>query len=150
MHCGIRQTSSGEREEGTKGRSPQAMGHLQATFLSLRGREAVLAKWGVWVLILALCAVIPPITGFPGGSAGKESACNAGDLGWIPGLGRSSGEVNSYPLQYSDLEKSMDWNSMESQSQTLSDFHFHSSNCTLCTLLAPKTDTAKNSLQLQQ
>ena len=74
------------------------MGHLQATFLSLRGREAVLAKWGVWVLILALCAVIPPITGFPGGSAGKESACNAGDLGWIPGSGRSPGEENGNPL----------------------------------------------------
>ena len=39
--------------------------------------------------------------GFPGGSAGKESACNAGDLGLIPGLGRSPGEGNGYPLQYS-------------------------------------------------
>ena len=39
--------------------------------------------------------------GFPGGSAGKESACHAGDLGSIPGLGRSPGEGNSYPLQYS-------------------------------------------------
>ena len=46
--------------------------------------------------------------GFPGGSAGKESACNAGDLGSIPGLGRSPGEGNSYPLQYSGLENSMD------------------------------------------
>ena len=41
--------------------------------------------------------------GFPGGSAGKESACNAGDLGSIPGLGRSSGEGKGYPLQYSGL-----------------------------------------------
>ena len=39
--------------------------------------------------------------GFPGGSAGKESACNVGDLGLIPGLGRSPGEGNGYPLQYS-------------------------------------------------
>ena len=39
--------------------------------------------------------------GFPVGPAGKESACSAGDLGSIPGLGRSSGEGNSYPLQYS-------------------------------------------------
>ena len=39
--------------------------------------------------------------GFPGGSAGKESACNAGDLGSIPGLGRSPGEGKGYPLQYS-------------------------------------------------
>jgi len=45
--------------------------------------------------------------GFPGGSAGKESTCNAGDLGSIPGLGRYPGEGNSYPLQYSDLENSM-------------------------------------------
>ena len=46
--------------------------------------------------------------GFPYGSAGKESACNAGDLGLIPGLGRSPGERNSYPLQYFGLENSMD------------------------------------------
>ena len=38
--------------------------------------------------------------GFPGGSNGKESACNTGDLGSIPGLGRSPGEGNGYPLQY--------------------------------------------------
>ena len=42
--------------------------------------------------------------GFSGGSDSKESACNAGDLGSIPGLGRSPGEGNSYPLQYSCLE----------------------------------------------
>ena len=46
--------------------------------------------------------------GFPGSSAGKESTCSAGDSGSIPGLGRSPGEGNSYPLQYSDLENSMD------------------------------------------
>jgi len=46
--------------------------------------------------------------GFPSGSAGKESAHNAGDLGLIPGLGRSPGEGKGYPLQYSDLENSMD------------------------------------------
>ena len=45
---------------------------------------------------------------FPGGSDGKESACNVGDLGSIPGLGRSPGEGNGYPLQYSGLENSMD------------------------------------------
>ena len=43
--------------------------------------------------------------GFPGGSAGKESACNAGDLGLISGLGRSLGGGNGYPLQYSCLER---------------------------------------------
>ena len=46
--------------------------------------------------------------GFPDGSGGKESACNVGDLGLIPGLGRYPGEGNSYPLQYSGLENSMD------------------------------------------
>ena len=46
--------------------------------------------------------------GFPGSSDGKESARNAGDLGSIPGLGRSPGEGNGYPLQYFGLENSMD------------------------------------------
>ena len=46
--------------------------------------------------------------GFPGGPAGKESACNVGDMGTIPWLGRSPGEGNGYILQYSGLEKSMD------------------------------------------
>ena len=46
--------------------------------------------------------------GVPGGSDGKESACNVGDLDSIPGLGRSPGEGNGYPLQYSGLENSMD------------------------------------------
>ena len=46
--------------------------------------------------------------GFPGGSDGKESACNVGDSGLIPGLGRSPGEGNSCPLQNSGLENSMD------------------------------------------
>ena len=45
--------------------------------------------------------------GFPGGSAGKEFACSVGDLGAIPALGRSSGEGNGYPLQYSGLDNSV-------------------------------------------
>ena len=45
----------------------------------------------------------------PGGSDGRESACNAGDLGSIPGSGRSSGEGNGNPLQCSYLENLMDW-----------------------------------------
>jgi len=45
--------------------------------------------------------------GFPGGSAGKEFAHKAGDLGLTPGLGRSPGEGKGYPLQYSGLENSM-------------------------------------------
>ena len=47
--------------------------------------------------------------GFPAGSAGQESARNVGDLSLTPGLGRSLGEGNSYPLQYSGLENSMDY-----------------------------------------
>ena len=46
--------------------------------------------------------------GFPGGSDGKESACNAGDLGLITGLGRSPGGGHGNPLQYSCLENLMD------------------------------------------
>ena len=70
--------------------------------------------------------------GFPGGSDGKESACNMGDLGLIPGFGRSPGEGTGYPLQYSGLKNSMDrggWQTIvhgvtKSRTQ-LSDFHFH-------------------------
>ena len=67
-------------------------------------------------------------TGFPGGSACKESTYNAGDLGSIPGLGRSPGEGKGYPLQYSGLENSMvciAHGVTKSQTQ-LSDFHFTS------------------------
>ena len=46
--------------------------------------------------------------GFPGGSDSKAAACNAGDVGLIPGLGRSPGEGNGYPLKYSCLENSRD------------------------------------------
>ena len=48
------------------------------------------------------------IMGFPAVSDGKESACNAGDVGLIPGLGRSPGEGNGNPFQYSCLENPMD------------------------------------------
>ena len=48
------------------------------------------------------------VMGFPGGSGGKASACNAGDPGSIPGSGRSPGEGNGNPLQYSCLENPMD------------------------------------------
>ena len=55
--------------------------------------------------------------GFPCGSAGKESASNAGDLGSIPGLGRSPGEGKGYPLQCSGLENSMDSSCCKSQTE---------------------------------
>ena len=63
--------------------------------------------------------------GFPRGSAGVESACNAGDLDSIPGLGRSPGEGKGCPLQYPGLENSMDGivhGVVKSQTQ-LSDFY---------------------------
>ena len=64
--------------------------------------------------------------GFPGGSAGKESACNVGDLGSIPGSGRSPGEGKDYPLQYSGLENSMDCivHGAAKSRTRLSDFNF--------------------------
>ena len=50
----------------------------------------------------------PAFLGFPGGSDDKESTRNVGDLGLIAGFGRSPGEGNNYPLQYSGLEHPMD------------------------------------------
>ena len=69
----------------------------------------------------------PVFLDFPCGSAGKEPACNAGDLGLIPELGRSPGEGKGYPLQYSDLEHSMDCivQGVAKNQTGLSDFHFH-------------------------
>ena len=66
-----------------------------------------------------------------GDSDSKESTCNAGDLGLIPGLGRSTGEGNGYPFQYSCLENSMDrgawWTRVHGVAKNrtyLCDFHF--------------------------
>ena len=66
----------------------------------------------------------PVFLGFPCGSAGKEYACNPGDLGSIPGLGRSPGDGKGYPLQYSGLENSMAFIVAKSLTR-LSDFHSH-------------------------
>ena len=60
----------------------------------------------VWMLLFRLGLLRGK--GFLCGSAGKESTCSAGDLGSIPGLGRSPGEGKGYSLQYSGLENSMD------------------------------------------
>ena len=57
---------------------------------------------------------IPVFLGFPCGSAGKESACNEGDLYSIPGLGRSTGQGKGYPLQLSGLQNSMDYSLKQS------------------------------------
>ena len=68
----------------------------------------------------------PVFLGFPGGSAGKESTCNAGHLGLIYGLGRSPGEWKGYPLQHSGLENSRDYivHGVAKRWIQLSDFHF--------------------------
>ena len=73
--------------------------------------------------------------GFPGGSDGKESACNVGDSGSIPWSGRSPGERNGYSFQYSRLENSMDrgtladyslWGHKESETiERLTHIHTH-------------------------
>ena len=65
---------------------------------------------------------ISTIKGFPYASADKESACNVGDLDSVPGFGRSLGEGNGSPLQYSGLENYMDYIVTKSQTR-LSDFH---------------------------
>ena len=63
---------------------------------------------------------------FPGGSDGKESTCNAGDLGLIPGLGKSHGEGKGYPLQYFGLDNSVGCivHGIAKSRTRLSDFHF--------------------------
>ena len=65
--------------------------------------------------------------GFPVGSDGKESTCNEGNLGSTPGLGRSPGERNGYPLQYYGLENSMDCiiHGVAKSQTRLGNFHFH-------------------------
>ena len=79
--------------------------------------------------------------GFPGGSDGKESAWNAGDPGSIPGLGRSPGEGNGYPLQYSCLGNPMNRGAQQAavhgvaKSQTRLSMH----SCMACTSQAPSS-----------
>ena len=71
---------------------------LSLSLLSYNGNTDVTSYYSP-LLLKNLCPC--PMMGFPDSSAGKESACNAGDPGSIPGLGRSTGEGISYPLQYS-------------------------------------------------
>ena len=89
----------------------------------------------------------PVFLGFPCGSAGIESAHNPGDLGSIPGLGRSPGEGKGYPLQYSGLENSIDCivHGVAKSRTWLSDFHFrkgknfiYGSSQVLCTCAKTK------------
>ena len=71
---------------------------------------------------IALLLIMP--MGFLGSSAGKESASNAGDHGLLPGLGRSPGEGNGYPL-HSGLENSMEGIFLQKVKTQLSDFHYN-------------------------
>ena len=83
--------------------------------------------WVIWKLCLQFFEEPPYYLGFPCSSCGKESACNAGDTGVIPGWGRSPGEGKGYPLLYSGLENSMFCivhGVTKSQTQ-LSDFHYY-------------------------
>ena len=76
---------------------------------------------------LDLLLIVPTEVGLPCGSAGEESAHNGGDLGSIPGLGRSPGKEKGYALQYSGLENSTDLVHGVAKCQTrLSNFHFTS------------------------
>ena len=89
--------------------------------------------------------------GFPCGPAGKESAHNAGDLGLIPGFGRSAGEGRGYPLQYSGLENSMDCIvcGVAKSRTRLGDFHSLSSNVETFIQSSVHSDT-ETSLGLSQ
>ena len=82
-------------------------------------------------ILAFICSSLLMVSGFPGGSEDKESTCNTGDLGLIPGLGRPPGEGDGNPLLYSCLENPMDGGSWKAavhgvtQSRTrLSDFTF--------------------------
>ena len=70
------------------------LGHMVVLFLVFQG--------------ISILFSIVTVLGNPGGSDGKASACNVGDLGWIPGLERALGKGNDNPFQYSCLENPVD------------------------------------------
>ena len=87
----------------------------EESFVGLHHRELTETCTPEHLKASGCCCLVPGTTGcalfcvgLPAGSDGKESACHAGDLGSVSGSGRSSGEGNGYPLQYSSLESSMD------------------------------------------
>ena len=87
---------------------------MEPTLHPLEGEVLITGPPGKSLILIFL--TIEQKTGFPGSSAGEESACNEGDLGLIPGLRRSPGEGKGYLLQYSCLENSLDspWGRKES------------------------------------
>ena len=104
-----------------------AVPYKQASVSSYWDPELLLVPSWVFSLPVSPLSCLPTLRGFPGSSAGKESACSVGDLGPIPGLGRSPGEGTGYPLQYSGLENSMDCivHGVAKSRTQLSDFHLH-------------------------
>ena len=108
--------------------------------------EYLMCTLRMLILLLDLWKVL--YMGFPCGSAGKESACSSGDLGLIPRLGRSPGEGKGYPLQYSDLEKSMDCivSGVSKRGTRLSDFYFQWA----CRNVSPSTRGQKGTLWLDR
>ena len=101
--------------------SPSQLTRFYMCLISLF--EALLMELGSVPVVLPT----PVFLGFACGSAGKESTCNVGDLGSIPGLGRSFGEGKGYQLQYSGLENSMNCivHGVTMSWTQLSDFHYH-------------------------
>ena len=98
----------------------QRVGHDEQLSLSVYSCHLLLSSASV--RSIPFLSFIVPI-----GSAAKESACNVGDLGSIPGLGRSPGEGKGYAVQYSGLENSMDHvvHGVTKSQTRLNDFHIH-------------------------
>ena len=98
------------------------------TFIHLQCRRPQFDSWVKKICWRRGWLPTPVFLGFPCGSAGKESTCKVGDLGSIPGLGRSPGDGNGYPLHYSSLENSMDCivHGFAKSWIRLSNFHFTS------------------------
>ena len=130
--------SSCTRETLFQGRKGSPEGTVKKQSVSFHGLSPWQERKGVFLLSVALLPSQVMRTPHSGlsilfevsvycGSAGKESTCNTGDLGLIPGLGRSPGERKGYPPQYSGLENSLECivHGVAMSWTQLSDFHFH-------------------------
>ena len=130
--------SSCTRETLFQGRKGSPEGTVKKQSVSFHGLSPWQERKGVFLLSVALLPSQVMRTPHSGlsilfevsvycGSAGKESTCNTGDLGLIPGLGRSPGERKGYPPQYSGLENSLERivHGVAMSWTQLSDFHFH-------------------------